>query len=426
MTRVKVGSASDRGRVRSTNEDAKLVTERVFAVADGMGGHQAGEVASKMAIDSLMAASEDPTAQSLQDWVHEANRTIFEAAAESPELRGMGTTLCALALVPSPDGEDELVWVNVGDSRLYLFRDDELIQLSRDHSLVEDLRAAGQLTDEEAAVHPQRNIVTRALGIDSEVVVDGEEVIPVTGDRYLLCSDGLFEEVDVDKIAATLRRLEDPDDVAAELVRLANEQGGRDNITCVLVDIEDDGGRAVAASAALASEPSGLDSPEPETAALEVDPIEPTRAQPVVQLPEPAPRKRRRFTWRVLAFVLAVGLVLGAAAGAIGWFARNTYFLGFNGDEVAVFRGRPGGLLWFDPEVVETCSSEVGRDDLGTTTREQVESQRDYGSEDEAIEQLQAICRQAERRAGAPATTTTSTTTTTAPSQVTTSTTTPA
>jgi PPM family protein phosphatase len=174
---------------------------------------------------------------------------IFEKAGADGELHGMGTTLCALRVVPGADGEgDELAWINVGDSRVYLYRDDQLIQLSRDHSLVEDLLRDGQLTEEEAAVHPKRNIITRALGIDVDVDVDGSTVIPFTGDRFLLCSDGLFGEVSNDQIAAVLRRLADPTEAADELVRLANEAGGRDNITVVIVEVVDDGGRSAAAA----------------------------------------------------------------------------------------------------------------------------------------------------------------------------------
>ena len=162
----------------------------------------------------------------------------------------MGTTLCALRLIDTPDGQ-LVAWANVGDSRVYLFRDGTLIQLSEDHSLVEDLVRDGQLSKDAAAVHPQRHIVTRALGIDVDVDVDMDTVIPYRGDRFLLCSDGLFNEVDDNRIAGVLRRLADPDEASAELVRLANEHGGRDNITIVLVDVVDDGGRAESASAAL-------------------------------------------------------------------------------------------------------------------------------------------------------------------------------
>ncbi len=297
MTTFRVGSASDVGQVRSNNQDSKLVADhvRVYAVADGMGGHQGGEVASAIAVETLEATITDPTTASVVEAVKEANRRIFSRAADTDELRGMGTTLVAIALVDQDTDGEEVTWVNVGDSRAYLLRDGELHQLSRDHSLVEDLRRGGQLSDEEAAVHPQRNILTRALGIDSEVEVDSGAVVPFRGDRFLLCSDGLFNEVDRTTLIATLSNGDDPDAVAAELVRLANAGGGRDNITVVVADVIDDGGRteraaavAGAAAAGAASADGSDDTVGPPTAempAVDAD-------APTVDLD--APRSRRR------------------------------------------------------------------------------------------------------------------------------------
>lgn len=255
MTRFRVGSASHVGQIRSNNQDSKLVADgvSVFAVADGMGGHQGGEVASAIAVETLEATITEPTTDSVVEAVKEANRRIFSRASDAADLRGMGTTLVAIALVNQGADDEEVAWVNVGDSRVYLLRDEELHQLSRDHSLVEDLRRGGQLSDEEAAVHPQRNILTRALGIDSEVEVDHGAVVPLQSDRFLLCSDGLFNEVDRATLITTLSSVDDPDAAADELVRLANAGGGRDNITCVVVDVVDDGGRSERAAAAAAT-----------------------------------------------------------------------------------------------------------------------------------------------------------------------------
>ncbi|HYI61973.1 MAG TPA: Stp1/IreP family PP2C-type Ser/Thr phosphatase [Acidimicrobiales bacterium] len=251
MTRFRAGSASHVGQLRSNNQDSKLIADEVslFAVADGMGGHQGGEVASAIAVETLEDVVTAPTAASLVEAVKEANRRIFAHANQAPELRGMGTTLVAIALVEQGSEAEELTWVNVGDSRVYVLRDGQLVQLSQDHSLVEDLRRGGQLSAEEAAVHPQRNILTRALGIDAEVEVDWRGVEPFAGDRYLLCSDGLFNEVDADAMVEVLGAIDDPDEAAAELVRRANAGGGRDNITCVVVDVVDDDGRAERAAA---------------------------------------------------------------------------------------------------------------------------------------------------------------------------------
>ncbi len=279
MTTFRVGSASDVGQVRSNNQDSKLVADHVsvFAVADGMGGHQGGEVASAIAVETLEATITDPTTASVVEAVKEANRRIYSRASDTDELRGMGTTLVAIALVDQGTDEEEVAWVNVGDSRAYLLRDGELHQLSRDHSLVEDLRRGGQLTDEEAAVHPQRNILTRALGIDHEVEVDSGAVVPFRGDRFLLCSDGLFNEVDRPTLIATLSADADPEAVAGELVRLANAGGGRDNIPVGGAAVVDAGGRserAAAAAAVLAATPAaaegeaGTDAPTQEMPAV--------------------------------------------------------------------------------------------------------------------------------------------------------------
>ena len=218
-----------------------------------MGGHQGGEVASAIAVETLEAVITEPTVDSVVDAVKEANRRIFARAADDDDLRGMGTTLVAIALVNRGGDDEEVAWINVGDSRAYLLRDGELTQLSQDHSLVEDLRRGGQLSEEEAAVHPQRNILTRALGIDHDVQVDTGSLLPFTGDRFLLCSDGLFNEVDRDTIIETMVLADAPDDAAADLVRLANAGGGRDNITCVVVDVTDDGGRSAHAAEAAAA-----------------------------------------------------------------------------------------------------------------------------------------------------------------------------
>ena len=251
MTTFRWGSATDVGRVRSSNQDnAAVVDDRLFAVADGMGGHQGGEVASEVALDVLAAHLTEFTTGDLLAAVREANRRVHRRAESDPDLAGMGTTLCALALVEG-EGEERLALVNVGDSRVYRQRDGDFEQLTDDHSLVANLVKEGRLSPEEAAIHPQRNVLTRALGIDMVVQIDSWELEAVTGDRYLLCSDGLFNEVEHDRIAATLRRLDQPTDAARELVRLANDGGGRDNITCVVVDVIDGPGEPDARGRAL-------------------------------------------------------------------------------------------------------------------------------------------------------------------------------
>lgn len=401
MTAFQPGAATDTGRVREGNEDFLLADRAagVFVVADGMGGHRGGEIASHLAVKTLeqrLRSNKRLTTDMVVAAVQEANEALVTRASEDPDLRGMGTTLCALVLVNSDEEEELLGLVNVGDSRVYLLKDGELEQITEDHSLVATLERQGRLSKAEAAVHPQRNILTRALGIDSKVMVDSWEIRPIVGDRYLLCSDGLFNEVDDSRIAATLRRLADPDEAAKELVRLANEGGGRDNITVVVVDIIE-GERAGGGSDRIVS------SAHTGERVLEVDgePPDSTMQQPALDgqgdgggstaavgarppVPPPAPTaakspKRRLVTWRVvLFFVVALGIV-GVAAGFVYYNATQPYFVGFSPsgqdpatDRVGIFQGQPGGLVGIEPEL---------RDDQYGITRADV---REFAPDEEA------------------------------------------
>jgi protein phosphatase len=223
--------------VRAVNEDLALESLTLFAVADGMGGHAGGEVAARTAIDALRAEfARKPSIDGLIDAVHEANRAVWDRGHAEPELRGMGTTLTAAALVATEEG-DRLVLANVGDSRAYRFHDTGLDQLTTDHSVAEELVARGELSEAEAAVHPHRHILTRALGVGPDIDVDVWKVVPEEGDRYLLCSDGLTNEVGTDKITRVLSDARDPQGAAETLVGLANEAGGSDNVTVVVLDV---------------------------------------------------------------------------------------------------------------------------------------------------------------------------------------------
>jgi len=342
VTRFAWGAASDTGRVRQANEDSFLTVDGLFAVADGMGGHQAGEVASHLALESLQAGFTAAGTDVLVRAVEDANRILVERSTTDPELAGMGTTLVAMALVESA-GRDAIGVVNVGDSRLYLLSDGNLAQITEDHSLVATMERQGRLSAAEAAVHPQRNILTRALGIDGTVLVDSWEVLPVIGDRYLICSDGLFNEVDESRIAATLRRLADPNEACRELIRLANEGGGRDNITCVIVDVVDDAGRDPKADPAnrVRNSHTGGDLTVPES--LEAESKAP-RAPGAI---------RSSFTWRVGVFIAAFLFVILAGFAFIWWTGTKTWYVGVDGDKVAIFHGKPGGVLWIEPTLAE-------------------------------------------------------------------------
>ena len=342
---LKAGAASDVGRVRDVNEDRYLVSERIFAVCDGLGGHQAGEVASETAAHALENAFTEPTVACLIEAVQEANRAIWEIAQEQPDKRGMGTTLTAVAVVEQ-EGERQLALINVGDSRGYLLRDGELTQLTEDHSLVAEMERDGRLTHEEARVHPQRAVITRALGLEPDVEIDQLEVIPYRGDRLLLCSDGLTNEIADDQIGSTLRRLADPSDAAKDLVTQARANGGSDNITAIVIDVTDDEGRAEEASVALAGSGSGTGE---HTAVIDDTRRTRRRRAKRAREREPVELRPRRLTWRVVVFLLLFIGVLTTAGAAVNWYARHTFYVGLQGNHVVIFRGRPGGLLWFEP-----------------------------------------------------------------------------
>jgi serine/threonine protein phosphatase PrpC len=415
-------SATHVGRIRTNNEDSALVLDRLFVVADGMGGHQAGEVASQLAVrtleDTFNQIEGKPDVEALVGAVSKANLAIIEESVSNPDHRGMGTTITALAPV-GEDDDEELLILNVGDSRTYRLHDGELEQLTEDHSLVQEMVRDGRLSPEEAAVHPQRNIVTRALGVDTEIDVDWLTVTPYTGDRFLLASDGLFDEINDAAIAGVLRKVDDPEKAAEELVRLAIEAGGRDNVTVVVVDVVDDGGRAARASEAVDSDATrAIPIISTASASLppttdEAPPVEPSA--PAAPAAEPEERsKRSRLTWRVAVFgavVLVIGLV---AAGAIWWQGRNTYFVGFDADdEVVVFRGRPGGVLWLDPTVEEATGIE--RREVPPFRRRAIEVGVQRATLEAARLWVANLEEQIEESTTTTSTTTTTTTTTTAP-----------
>ena len=442
MTGLRAGAATDVGKVRRNNQDHYLVDEPLFAVADGMGGAAGGEEASQTAVAALKATfTAHPTASGLADGVRNANRAVWEKSRRRPDLRGMGTTMTAVALVEHEEEGEVLAIANVGDSRVYLFRDGELQQVTDDHSVPEELRRAGRLTPEEAAHHPQRNVLTRALGIEPEVEVDCFPIIPYRGDRLVLASDGLFNEVDHAGIAAVARRQRDPEAAAAELVRLAREGGGSDNITVVVVDVVDDDERAERASAALASTgrparsssaPSDPAAPPGDTVTgggggrVEVSdrsggaagaaapgwvPRDHSAVGPVAQTGATPGRRahaaetaRPRVTLRLLVFLTAMAVVAAAALAAVGFFARGGYYVGLDGEEVVIYKGRPGGLLWFSPTVEDRTGVRV--DALRPSRAPDL---RD-GKEEPSLAAARRYVANLEEEAAPPTTTTTSTT----------------
>jgi PPM family protein phosphatase len=330
---------SDTGRQRNANEDSFLARAPVFAVADGMGGAQAGEVASRLAAESFEAVrrgTESPESY-LRAIAKTANARIHRLAESDSSHSGMGTTLTA-ALVE----DDEVGFAHVGDSRAYLFRDGELKLLTSDHSLVEELRRQGRLTDEQAEDHPQRSIITRALGPEREVEVDTMTYRGRPGDIYLLCSDGLTTMLREDRIAEVLADASNLDEAVDRLVREANEAGGRDNITVVAFRLAD------AEATAEAPEGATLVGPAAEEAGLTAERVAAAgRAEAADRggrdgLGGAAAQPRRRLRART-AIKLAAALVILAALAALAvWGARQVYFLGSDsGGRLALYRGLP-------------------------------------------------------------------------------------
>ncbi|MGH9189686.1 MAG: Stp1/IreP family PP2C-type Ser/Thr phosphatase [Acidimicrobiales bacterium] len=449
MTNLRAGAATDVGRVRQINEDRFLADEAVYAVADGVGGHQAGEVAAQTSIDVLRKSFTDHTTAGLRQAVERANRAVWELAQANAEKRGMGTTLTAVALVVD-NGEEQLAVVNVGDSRAYLLQQGELLQVSQDHSLVEEMVREGQISAAEAAVHPQRSIITRALGMEPAVEVDSWTLVPYRGDRVLLCSDGLTNELSNDRIAAVLRRLSDPEEAARDLVRQARDEGGGDNITAVVVDVVDDDDRSRTASAAVGTTAADTRAAETTTTgAAPASPVSTPTSKPVQattsgpgpdlwrpsgvgagvgagmgtgtgaaarrsstsgagHYPAP-PRRGGTVTWRSALFLALVLAVLGTGAGAVTWYARSAYYVGIDGDRVAVYRGRPGGLLWFQPTLYERKRLTV--DQLLPLSRSRLQEGHSVATKAEADRYVNNL----EQAAQARATTTTTTPTTTTP-----------
>jgi PPM family protein phosphatase len=338
--RLVFAAATDVGRMRKNNEDSYLSSQPVAAVADGMGGHSAGEVASAIAIEELAALgsrgpweNETAATDDLKQAILRANRRIREMAASDRKLNGMGTTLVALL----EDG-DMVHVANVGDSRGYLLRQGELSQVTVDHSLVQELVDEGRLSPEDAERHPQRSVITRALGIDPEVEFDLFTYKLQVGDRLLLCSDGLSDVVEPAQIRNVLLRVRNSHQAAGKLVTVANEQGGPDNITVIVVDAVDEATAQV------------MEEGDDTTGDLAVGSA--TGALPVVDGDGPGGRAARAKDRslarhrRLQRFLLAgiVVLVVAALVVAGRSFLFSRYWVGFDGDTVAVFQGVPGDV----------------------------------------------------------------------------------
>ncbi len=334
---------TDPGRVRRRNEDTFVLDPPLFAVADGMGGAQAGEVASRLAAAVFREyhdADRLAPDERVQAIIQEANRRIYERARTDSNVSGMGTTVTAALLTGG-----RVILGHVGDSRAYRIRDGELEQLTDDHSLVGDLMRSGRLTPEEAEAHPQRSVITRALGTDPEVDVDTTSVDVEPGDLFLICSDGLTTMVGDDDILGILAAAPTLDDAARELVRAANTGGGEDNVTVVLFGVESDETVEETLVAPAAAEGNGQgDVDELEDTLTNLQPVAPSKPVPVAVEPAKPRKKRRgwgrRAVWAALALTFLALLLGGALFGL-----SRAYFVG--ADEhgnVVVYQGVPFDL----------------------------------------------------------------------------------
>ncbi len=384
-------AGTDTGRQRRANEDSHLARAPLFVVADGMGGAQAGEVASRIAIEAFEVGLQDARApeSALAELTQRANARIHELSHSHAEQAGMGTTLTAVYV-----GEHEISIAHVGDSRAYRLRDGELERLTEDHSLVDELLRQGRLTPEEALEHPQRSVITRALGPEGAVEVDTRSYSARDGDVYLLCSDGLTTMLTEDRLAEVLLAHATLREAGEALIAAANEAGGRDNITVVLLRLEEleagaaplteessivgdvpSGATAVpppASAAAAAADGAGAGAGGEEAAESAAETLAPAAEAapqaPVVRRRPRAPshgeqpsRRKRRGLRRTGAAVLVLAVLALIGAGAY-LALQSVYFIGTNDRGlVTVFRGvpyrLPGNLALYSSDYVSGVSA---------------------------------------------------------------------
>jgi protein phosphatase len=380
---------TDTGRQRHANEDSYFARAPLFAVADGMGGAQAGEVASRIAAGAFEhgVVGEGPAEGRLEEIAQEANREIHKLAQEDSSRAGMGTTLTAVML-----HDDEVALGHVGDSRAYVLRDGELKRLTKDHSLVEELRRQGRLTEEQAEEHPQRSIITRALGPEPKVNVDTMTFTARNGDVFLLCSDGLTTMVGDEEIREILVGARSLRSAVNRLVEAANRGGGRDNITAVAFRLAEEG--------AEQEEGATLVARTAEQAGLTGERVRAATDRLRGRAPMPAPSRRRRAI-RIAAIAAAVIVVVGGAF----LFARSLYFLGTNDSgNVALYRGLPyelplGVNLYSEQASISVQVGTLSEERQRAVTEHDLRGKDDATSLIEDIEQNEGAAQRAAARA---------------------------
>ena len=340
MTRWRYAEATDTGLVRQSNQDAVYVDGSLAIVADGMGGHAAGEVASEMTITLIRDGfAQNSTVEGLYNAINEANISVLNDAREDPSHFGMGTTVIAVGLTHDEEGVISPTLCHVGDSRAYQLRDGALRLLTEDHSVAEEWVRMGRLTPEEAAVHPRRHQLTRGVGVEETIAVDVMSIHAQAGDRLLLCSDGLSNELDGDTLARLSSAPHSLEESVTQLVEAAKEAGGRDNITAVLLEFDD-------VNIAVKQIKRTMTSITPPSAST----VAPSTSKR---------RKRRRMTWRTPAAALVfIGVIVGFFL-IVHWYAYSTYYVGSDAGKVAIFKGQPSGVLWYKPQLVTDMNFNV-------------------------------------------------------------------
>ncbi|PSL55372.1 protein phosphatase [Saccharothrix carnea] len=377
---LRYAARSDRGLVRSNNQDSVYAGPRLLALADGMGGHAAGEVASKVVIAALAPLDDDEPGDDLlgqlRDAVIAGNGAISELVQSDPDLDGMGTTLTAVLFAGS-----RLGMVHIGDSRAYMLRNGTFTQITHDDTFVQSLIDEGRITEEEAATHPQRSLLLRALtGHEVEPRLMVREARP--GDRYLLCSDGLSGVVSMETLEEAIR-IPDPQACADRMIELALKGGGPDNVTVVVADVVDvDFGEDAPIVGGAAGDGSE-DPPPPDSPASRASSITGPRPIPqrVEPMPMPDPRRARNNRLKALALVIFLLLLLVAAGLGTRWYVLRQYYVGTaDNGEVSVFRGVTGSVFGFDlhrkvegscPPGAQACEP-ITVDDLKVATRDVV------------------------------------------------------
>jgi protein phosphatase len=332
LTRWRYAAATDIGLVRQTNQDALFADDTLAVIADGMGGHAAGEVAAAMSIDLVCEGfRKNQNVEGLVEAIQNANRAVVSDARANPEHFGMATTIIGVGLTYDLEGVISPTLVHVGDSRAYQLRDGALRQLSEDHSVAEEWVRMGRLTPEEAAVHPRRHQLTRGVGVEDTIAIDVTSISAIAGDRVLICSDGLSNELDGDTLARLASAPNGLELAVESLVSEAKVAGGRDNISVILLEFD-----------------------EVNVATFPIRRTMSTAPPPVT----PSARRRRRWTWRVWASALIVVALVVGFFSVLHWYAYSNYFLGDDAGVVAVYQGQPHGVLWYHPvKVLDTTYS---------------------------------------------------------------------